>query len=124
MDSAREKAVLGKVPQGLFIGGQWRDSRSGKSFGVEDPATEQTLTQVADGTPEDATAALDACVAAQSDWAATPPRERGEILRRTFELMNTHADDLALLMTMEMGKPLAESRAVSAISPGRCAARF
>ncbi len=110
MDSARENAVLTKVPKGLFIGGEWRDSSSNTTFGVEDPATQQKLTEIADGTPVDAMAALDACERAQSDWAATPPRDRGEILRRTFELMNANADDLALLMTLEMGKPLAESK--------------
>jgi succinate-semialdehyde dehydrogenase/glutarate-semialdehyde dehydrogenase len=110
MDSARENAVLTMVPKGLFIGGEWRDSSSNTTFGVEDPATQQKLTEIADGTPVDAMAALDACERAQSDWAATPPRDRGEILRRTFELMNANADDLALLMTLEMGKPLAESK--------------
>jgi succinate-semialdehyde dehydrogenase/glutarate-semialdehyde dehydrogenase len=110
MDTAREKAVLDRTPKGLFIGGEWRDSSSGTTFGVEDPATELTLTEVANGTPADSVAALDACVKAQSEWAATPPRERGEILRRTFELMNDNADDLALLMTLEMGKPLAEAK--------------
>jgi len=110
MDTARETAVLDRAPKGLFIGGEWRDASGGARFGVEDPATEETLTEVANGTPADATAALDACVAAQADWAATPPRDRGEILRRTFELMNENAEDLALLMTLEMGKPLAESK--------------
>src|SRR3954449_10109119 len=110
MNSVHEKAVLDATPRGLFIGGRWRDASGGATFGVEDPATELKLTDVANGTPADATAALDACVAAQADWAATPPRDRGEVLRRTFELMNEHADDLALLMTLEMGKPLAESK--------------
>src|SRR3954462_10392212 len=111
MDSAREKTLLDHAPTGVFIGGAWRDARGGASFAVEDPATEQTLVDVANGTPEDAVAALDAACAAQSEWAGTPPRERGEILRRTFDLMNERADDLALLMTLEMGKPLAESKA-------------
>src|SRR3954464_3918785 len=110
MDSAREKTLLDHAPTGVFIGGTWRDARGGASFAVEDPATEQTLVDVANGTPEDAVAALDAAGAAQSSWAGTPPRERGEILRRTFELMNQRADDLALLMTLEMGKPLAEAK--------------
>jgi succinate-semialdehyde dehydrogenase/glutarate-semialdehyde dehydrogenase len=106
-----EKRVLDATPKQLFIGGEWRDSSAGTTLDIEDPATEQTLCAVADGTPGDATAALDAACAAQSEWAATPPRDRGEILRRTFELMNTRAEDLALLMTLEMGKPLAESKA-------------
>src|SRR4051794_26948575 len=110
MDDVREKTLLAETPTGLFIGGEWRDAGSGARLSVEDPATEQALTTVADGTPADAAAALDAACAAQADWAATAPRERGEILRRTFELMNERSDDLALLMTMEMGKPLAEAK--------------
>ena len=75
------------------------------------PPTEETICEVADATPEDAAAALDAAGATQAEWAATPPNERGEILWQAFELMNERADDLALLMTLEMGKPLAESKA-------------
>src|SRR5207237_7120090 len=78
---------------------------------VDDPATQQELTRVADATVDDGRAALDAAVAAQPGWAATPPRERGEILRRAFELITARADDLALLMTLEMGKPVKESKA-------------
>jgi succinate-semialdehyde dehydrogenase / glutarate-semialdehyde dehydrogenase len=106
-----EKRVLDAAPHQLFIGGQWRDGSGGKTLDIEDPSTEESLCSVADGTPEDAIAALDAACAAQSSWAATPPRDRGELLRRTFELMTARADDLALLMTLEMGKPLAESKA-------------
>ncbi|HVU61846.1 MAG TPA: NAD-dependent succinate-semialdehyde dehydrogenase [Mycobacteriales bacterium] len=109
--AADEKRVVEAVPKGLFIGGKWRESSSGATLEVEDPSTEQTLCAVADGTAEDATAALDAACDAAESWAATPPRDRGEILRRSFELMNERIDDLALLMTLEMGKPLAESRA-------------
>jgi succinate-semialdehyde dehydrogenase / glutarate-semialdehyde dehydrogenase len=108
--AADEKRVLDAVPHQLFIGGEWRDSSSGKTLDIEDPSTEQPLCAVADGTPEDGIAALDAACAAQGDWAATPPRDRSEILRRTFEMMTARADDLALLMTLEMGKPLAESK--------------
>src|ERR687884_330479 len=78
---------------------------------VDDPATQEVLTEVADATVEDGRAALDAAVAAQADWARTPPRERGEILRRAFEMIMARADDLALLMTLEMGKPVKESKA-------------
>jgi succinate-semialdehyde dehydrogenase/glutarate-semialdehyde dehydrogenase len=95
----------------LFIGGQWRDGATGATLNVEDPSTQDALCAIADGTPADAVAALDAACDAAAAWAATPPRDRGEILRRTFELMNERADDLALLMTLEMGKPLAESKA-------------
>jgi succinate-semialdehyde dehydrogenase/glutarate-semialdehyde dehydrogenase len=106
-----EKTVVDSVPRKLFIGGEWRDGSGGATLDVEDPSTGEAITAVADATPEDATAALDACVAVQAEWAAHPPRERGEILRRAWEAMTERADDLALLMTLEMGKPLAESQA-------------
>jgi succinate-semialdehyde dehydrogenase/glutarate-semialdehyde dehydrogenase len=99
------------VPKDLYIDGQWRASVSGRTFAVEDPATEETLTEVADGDARDALDALDAASRAQLAWAAHPPRARGVILRRTYELLNERVDDLALLMTMEMGKSLADSRA-------------
>ncbi|MGH3899047.1 MAG: aldehyde dehydrogenase family protein, partial [Pseudonocardiaceae bacterium] len=112
MSSAdRERAVVDAVPTELFINGRWRPGSSGKTFDVEDPSTGKVLRAVADAAPEDGTAALDAAVAAQAGWAKHPPRERGEILRRAYELMMQRQDDLALLMTLEMGKPLAESRA-------------
>jgi succinate-semialdehyde dehydrogenase / glutarate-semialdehyde dehydrogenase len=106
-----ETAVVEAAPTQLFIGGEWRDAGGGETLGVEDPSTGETLVEVADATADDAKAALDACVAVQEEWAAHPPRERGEILRRVFEAMNERADELALLMTLEMGKPLAESKA-------------
>jgi succinate-semialdehyde dehydrogenase/glutarate-semialdehyde dehydrogenase len=108
--AADEKRVLDAAPRQLFIGGQWRDATGGATLNIEDPSTEATLCTVADGTAADAVAALDAACEAQAEWAATPPRDRGEILRRTFEIMNDRVEDLALLMTLEMGKPLAESR--------------
>jgi succinate-semialdehyde dehydrogenase / glutarate-semialdehyde dehydrogenase len=106
-----ETAVVEAAPNQLFIGGEWRDAGGGGTLGVEDPSTGETLVEVADGTADDAGAALDAAVAVQDEWAAHPPRERGEILRRVFEAMTARADELALLMTLEMGKPLAESKA-------------
>jgi succinate-semialdehyde dehydrogenase / glutarate-semialdehyde dehydrogenase len=109
--ATNEQAVVGAVNPRLFIGGQWRDAAGGGRFPVEDPATGETLSEVADATTEDGVAALDAAVAAQAGWAAHPPRERGEILRRAFEAISARADELALLMTLEMGKPLAESKA-------------
>jgi succinate-semialdehyde dehydrogenase/glutarate-semialdehyde dehydrogenase len=105
-----ETAVLGAVPTGLFIGGQWRPAAGGGTLAVEDPSTGEVIAEVPDGEIADGTAALDAAVAAQAGWAATAPRERGEILRRAFELITARADDLALLMTLEMGKTVAESR--------------
>ena len=107
---SRESEVIESCPTGLFVGGEWRAAEGGRTFGVEDPSTGATLCEVADASPADGKAALDAAVAAQAEWAAHPPRERGEILRRTYELMTSRVDDLALLMTLEMGKPVAESR--------------
>ena len=82
-----------------------------KTLSVEDPATGESLCEIADATPDDAQAAIDAACAAQPEWAATSPNERGEILHRAFERLNEQVDDLALLMTLEMGKPIAESKA-------------
>ena len=106
-----EKSVVEQVPTGLFIGGEWREGSAGGRIDVEDPSTGEVLATVADATVADGTAALDAAVAAQPSWAATPPRDRGEILRRAFELVTERKDDLALLMTLEMGKPIKESLA-------------
>jgi succinate-semialdehyde dehydrogenase/glutarate-semialdehyde dehydrogenase len=107
----RERTVVDAVPKGLLVGGRWREASSGGTFAVDDPATGQPLCEVADGTPDDGLEALAAAAAAQSSWAAHPPRERGEILRRAYEAVVQRVDDLALLMTLEMGKALAESRA-------------
>ncbi len=107
--AARE--VVQRTPQGLFVDGEWRPSRSGATLAVEDPGTTQTIAEVADAAPADAVDALDAAVRAQASWAATPPRERGEVLRRAYEAITARTDELALVMTLEMGKPLAESRA-------------
>ena len=111
-----ERRVLDSVPQQLLIGGQWRGASSGKEFAVTDPATEQVLCTVADAAVEDGAAALAAAEAAQRAWSVCPPRERGEILRRAYELLMQRQDELALLMTLEMGKPLAESRGEIAYS--------
>jgi succinate-semialdehyde dehydrogenase / glutarate-semialdehyde dehydrogenase len=108
--SQRESELLASVPTGLLINGQWKPAASGKTFDVEDPSTGNTLLAISDAGAEDAAAALDAAAAAQDAWAATAPRERGEILRRAFELVTERAEDFALLMTLEMGKPLAEAR--------------
>jgi succinate-semialdehyde dehydrogenase/glutarate-semialdehyde dehydrogenase len=105
-----ETAVLDKAPKQLLIGGDWVDGSEG-TLPVEDPATEETLTEVADASPDDAVKALDAAVETQKEWQSTPPRERGEILRRAWEEITERADELALLMTLEMGKSLAESKA-------------
>jgi succinate-semialdehyde dehydrogenase/glutarate-semialdehyde dehydrogenase len=108
---SQEQNVLEQVDKTLYIGGEWRDGAGGNTIPVEDPSTGETLVEVADGTADDAVAALDAAVETQGEWAEHPPRERGEILRRAFEAITGRADELALLMTLEMGKTIKESRA-------------
>src|SRR5919206_859627 len=107
----QERSALERVPAQLFIGGEWRNASGGATLDVEDPSTGETIASVADATPDDARAAFDACCAVQEEWAAHPPRERGEILRRAWQAMTERADELAVLMTLEMGKPVAESKA-------------
>jgi len=109
--ASREQAVVDGVRKQLYIGGEWRDGAEGATLDVEDPATGESLTEVADATPDDAVAALAAASEKQAEWAAHPPRERGEILRRAYEMITERTDDLALLMTLEMGKTLKESKA-------------
>ncbi len=110
MSTQTEQALLDSIPTGLFIGGEWIDGDSGATFDVHDPATGDVIASIADATPADGIRALDAAVAAQDSWAATAPRTRSDILRRAFDLVQEHKEDLALLMTLEMGKPLAEAR--------------
>jgi succinate-semialdehyde dehydrogenase/glutarate-semialdehyde dehydrogenase len=107
----RERTVLDQVPTDLYIAGEWRPASAGATLPVEDPSTTEPLVQVADASVDDALAALSAAADAQAAWAAHPPRERGEILRRAYEAIVAQTEDLALLMTLEMGKALAESRA-------------
>jgi succinate-semialdehyde dehydrogenase/glutarate-semialdehyde dehydrogenase len=109
-DQLNETSVVEAVRKDLYIDGKWRPAEGGKTFDVEDPSTGNALCSVADASPKDGVAALDAAVAAQDSWAATPPRERGEILRRSFEALMDRQDELALLMTLEMGKPVAEAK--------------
>jgi succinate-semialdehyde dehydrogenase / glutarate-semialdehyde dehydrogenase len=94
----------------LHIAGRWQAGRAGR-FDVVDPATTDVLATVANGSADDATAAVDAASAAAASWAATPPRERSEVLRRTYELMHRDHDALARLITAENGKSLADARA-------------
>nr|WP_209044124.1 NAD-dependent succinate-semialdehyde dehydrogenase [Brevibacterium marinum] len=94
----------------MFIGGQWRDAEGGKTVDVLNPATGDLVTTVADGSAADAEEAIKVAGDTQASWAATPPRERAEILRRAFELLIDRADDIAAVMTAEMGKPFAESK--------------
>ena len=103
-----EKTLLERVPDRLFIGGEWVTGSAGTLI-VYDPATGDAIREIADASPEDGVRALDAAVAVQEEWAATAPRVRGEILRRAFDLLQERRDEFALLMTLEMGKPLAEA---------------
>ena len=105
-----EKSLLARASTGLFIAGKWRAGGDGRTIDVEDPSTGEILALVADATVADGAAALDAAVAAQAGWAATAPRDRGEILRKAFMEIRARAEGFALLMTLEMGKPLAEAR--------------
>jgi len=111
MSNATETTLLESVPDGLFIGGEWRSATSGATLNVYDPATGEVIKTIADAGVEDGAAAMDAAVDATAAWAKTPPRERAEILRRAFDLVRGRQDQVALLMTLEMGKPLAESKA-------------
>ena len=129
INPSAELHVVNAVPKQLFMGGAWVDATSGATFEVADPSTGQVLCSVADASPEDGMKALDAAVSAQSAFAAIPPRQRADMLMKAFALLHERIDDLALLMTLEMGKPLAESRgeityAAVAESQGKMAREF
>lgn len=109
MSDAREAELLASVPNQLFIAGKWVAATGGGTLDVTDPATGAVIRTIADATADDAQKAMDAAAETQPSWAATPARERSNILRRAFDLLMERADDFALLMTLEMGKPLAES---------------
>ena len=102
--------LLANVPTDLWIGGKWNKSSDGARFDVIDPATEQKIASVASASVDDAKAALDAAQAAFAAWAAKKPRERGEILRKAYELIMRDAERLAKLITIENGKALSDSR--------------
>ena len=110
MSDTRESVLLAEVPEGLYIGGEWRSAEDGATLTVQDPATGDVIKTIASASVADGKAALDAAVDAFPAWAATPARVRGEVLRRTFDLLQERKEDFALLMTLEMGKPLAEAR--------------
>ncbi len=110
MTDSRESELLASVPTGLLIGGEWRAAEGGKTVKVSDPATGEVIREIADASVADGVAAMDAAADAFPSWAATPARERAEILRRAFDLLQERKEDVALLMTLEMGKPLAEAR--------------
>jgi succinate-semialdehyde dehydrogenase/glutarate-semialdehyde dehydrogenase len=105
-----EDALLAQVPEGLLINGEWRAAEGGRTLDVHDPATGALVKRIADASVADGQAAMDAAAGAFPAWSATPARERAELLRHTFDLLKERAEDFALLMTIEMGKPLAEAR--------------
>jgi succinate-semialdehyde dehydrogenase / glutarate-semialdehyde dehydrogenase len=105
----RTDVLLADVPTGLYIDGEWVDGEDG-TFDVRNPATDEVIATIADGSVADCVRALDSAVAAQHSWARTASRTRAEILRQAWELLQERADDFALLMTLEMGKPLREAR--------------
>ena len=107
---SRETELLDRVPDQLFIGGEWRAASEDKQLRVFDPATGRVVKRIADASPADGKAAMDAAAEAFPAWAATPARERAELLRRAFDLLQERKEEFALLMTIEMGKPLAEAR--------------
>ncbi len=107
MSTPEVERLLASVPTGLWIGGQERPASS--TFDVLNPADDEVLISVGNATAADALAAMDAACAVQDTWAATPARERGEVLRSVFEMIIDRAEDFATLMTLEMGKVLAES---------------
>lgn len=109
MTYPNEAELLAKVPGQLFIGGEWIDGAD-EPFAVNDPSTGKALKHIANANPEQGIQALDAAVAAQEDFARMAPRERGEILRRAFDILQERRDEMALIMTLEMGKPLAEAQ--------------
>jgi len=100
---------MADAPTDLFLGGKWVPASSGGRFDVHDPSTGNVIASVADGTVEDAIAAVDAADAAAADWAATAPRQRAEILRRAFELMTARKGELARLISLENGKALTDA---------------
>ena len=109
-DQTAEQRVVAAVPKQLLINGSWVDAGNGATFEVLDPSTGEVLCAIADATPADGMRALQAAADAQSSFAAVPPRQRSDMLTAAFHLLHERIDDLALLMTLEMGKPLAESR--------------
>src|SRR5438445_3855471 len=108
--------LLANVPTDLWIGGKWRKSSDGGRFDVLDPETENKIASVASATVEDAKAAVDAASGAFEGWAGRKPRERAEILRKSFELIMRDAERLAKLITIENGKALSDSRGEVAYS--------
>ena len=108
--AADEKRVLDSVPSQLYIAGKWVDAENGATFDVIDPATGKVLKTISDASPADGMKAMAAAHETQESWAKTAPRVRAEILRAAFEKVTAMADDFAILMSLEMGKPFAEAK--------------
>lgn len=106
-----EQEALSWVPRDLLVAGRWVGAGDGRRVGVEDPATGGILCTVADAAPADCARALTAAVEAGPPWAARTPRERSRVLRRASDALREQTETLAMLGTLEMGRPLAESRA-------------
>ena len=105
------EALIESVPVDCYIAGTWTPAASGARFEVTNPATEQVLACVADASREEALLALDAAARAQAGWAATSPRRRADLLNNAYCEVIARTEEFAWLITLEMGKPLAESRA-------------
>jgi succinate-semialdehyde dehydrogenase/glutarate-semialdehyde dehydrogenase len=110
MSTITRSAETVGTPTQLLVGGQWIDASDGHTFDVTDPATGQVVAVVADASVQDGLAAVGAAADALPGWAATPPRQRAEVLRRTFELMTERTDELARLIVRENGKALSDAR--------------
>ena len=110
VSNSSEAQLLARVPAASLIGGEWRERGEGEPIAVEDPATGSTLLELPNATVADGLEALDAAAGAQLAWAQTPARQRAELLRAAFEATISRREEFALLMTLEMGKPLAESK--------------
>lgn len=108
--AADEKRVLDSVPSQLYIAGKWVDAENGATFDVIDPATGKVLKTISDASPADGMKVMAAAHETQDSWAKTAPRVRAEILRAAFEKVTAMADDFAILMSLEMGKPFAEAK--------------
>src|SRR3954462_15243690 len=106
--ASKEQSVVDAVPKKLYIGGEWRDGSASGSISVEDPSTEEAIAEVADADGSDASDALASCVEHQAEWQHTAPRDRGEILRRAFELITQRAGAFGLLVAPPKGKSIAQ----------------
>lgn len=94
----------------LFINGQWVDSKSGQLFDIHNPANGESIASIANADIDDASAAVLAAQQALALWRQTPAKDKSQRLRRWFDLINAHQEELATLLTLEQGKPLSEAK--------------